>query len=272
MDGGGVHGLSFLSSTKGTLGGGKQQRRPPLGGGASRRGLQSREGPQGGGKGREAGAGKNPLGRNPEWIISADESLFSFRLNTLNRAPSDVYLHSLRANAGGGPRRRRSPSPGWGPPGSAGPPPPWAWRPGSGFSQPQPPLEEATPALREGKREEVQHREYIPVFCLQVDLTKWGQGGPACCVPRPHTRRLWRQLPFAPLVQCYPPPMDEDTDRRRVTHTATQQQRGAPERKGQTRASSSPCQRPASGLPWQGGAHPLRVPLGKLLFRALRIS
>ena len=51
-------------------------------------------------------AGENPPGRHPEWLISADESLFSFRLNTLNRAPSDVYLHSLRANVGGGPRRR----------------------------------------------------------------------------------------------------------------------------------------------------------------------
>lgn len=48
---------------------------------------------------------ENPPGKHPEWLISADESLFSFRLNTLNRAPSDVYLHSLRANAGGGPGR-----------------------------------------------------------------------------------------------------------------------------------------------------------------------
>lgn len=45
--------------------------------------------------------GENPPGRHPEWLISADESLFSFCLNTLNRAPSDVYLHSLRANAAG---------------------------------------------------------------------------------------------------------------------------------------------------------------------------
>lgn len=59
-------------------------------------GFQSPGGPPGG------GAGENPPGRHPEWLISADESLFSFRLNTLNRAPSDVYLHSLRANAGEG--------------------------------------------------------------------------------------------------------------------------------------------------------------------------
>lgn len=58
-------------------------------------------------QGPGGGAGENPLGRHPEWLISADESLFSFRLNTLNRAPSDVYLHSLRANAGGGPRLQR---------------------------------------------------------------------------------------------------------------------------------------------------------------------
>lgn len=83
--------------------------RPSLGLGKGR-GLQSLEGPRlggGGGTGWEAGAGENPPGRHPEWLISADESLFSFRLNTLNRAPSDVYLHSLRANAGGGPRRRQ---------------------------------------------------------------------------------------------------------------------------------------------------------------------
>lgn len=72
-----------------------------LGGGAS----NPKRGHRGGGAGREAGAGENPPGRHPEWLISADESLFSFRLNTLNRAPSDVYLHSLRANAGGGPKR-----------------------------------------------------------------------------------------------------------------------------------------------------------------------
>lgn len=58
-------------------------------------------------QGPGGGAGENPLGRPPEWLISANESLFSFRLNTLNRAPSDVYLHSLRANAGGGPRLQR---------------------------------------------------------------------------------------------------------------------------------------------------------------------
>lgn len=79
--------------------------RPSLGlvGGAS----NPKWGHRGGGAGREAGVGENPPGRHPEWLISADESLFSFRLNTLNRAPSDVYLHSLRANAGGGPRRRQ---------------------------------------------------------------------------------------------------------------------------------------------------------------------
>lgn len=82
-------------------------RLPSLGLRGGERGLQSQEEPPGGGAGREAGAGENPPGRHPEWLISADESLFSFRLNTLNRAPSDVYLHSLRANAGGGPRRRR---------------------------------------------------------------------------------------------------------------------------------------------------------------------
>lgn len=80
-----------------------------LGGG----GLQSQEGQQGDGTGQEAGEGENPPGRHPEWLISADESLFSFRLNTLNRAPSDVYLHSLRANVGGGPRQQR-PLLGWG--------------------------------------------------------------------------------------------------------------------------------------------------------------
>lgn len=90
---------------------------PPLralqgktGQGATRLGLRGgtstpKRGHSGGGTG--GGAGENPLGRHPEWLISADESLFSFRLNTLNRAPSDVYLHSLRANAGGGPRLQR---------------------------------------------------------------------------------------------------------------------------------------------------------------------
>lgn len=74
--------------------------------GAERRGLPIPRGATGGQRGPGGGAGENPPGRHPEWLISADESLFSFRLNTLNRAPSDVYLHSLRANAGGGPRRR----------------------------------------------------------------------------------------------------------------------------------------------------------------------
>lgn len=74
--------------------------------GAERRGLLIPRGATGGRRGPGGGAGENPPGRHPEWLISADESLFSFRLNTLNRAPSDVYLHSLRANAGGGPRRR----------------------------------------------------------------------------------------------------------------------------------------------------------------------
>lgn len=104
-----------------------------------RGGLQSQEGPQGGGAGREAGAGENPPGRHPEWLISADESLFSFRLNTLNRAPSDVYLHSLRANAGGGPRRRAGHTRAGGCRGSSAPPPRWE-RGGRlrGVSQPQP--------------------------------------------------------------------------------------------------------------------------------------
>lgn len=69
------------------------------------RGLQSPEGRHGGVAQARRQERENPPGKHPEWLISADESLFSFRLNTLNRAPSDVYLHSLRANAGGGPGR-----------------------------------------------------------------------------------------------------------------------------------------------------------------------
>lgn len=106
--------------------------------------------------GREAGAGENPLGRHPEWLISANESLFSFCLNTLNRAPSDVYLHSLRANVvgvggraqgidGGG---RARPLQGWGLPGSSRPPLQWGgwWGEGDGVSQTQPTWKMQPPA------------------------------------------------------------------------------------------------------------------------------
>lgn len=101
--GGGIHGPSSLPSPSWALRSGWQGRRPSLGGpgwgwweGAFNLKRGNRRW-----HGREAGAGENPLGRHLEWLISADESLFSFCLNTLNRAPSDVYLHSLRANVGG---------------------------------------------------------------------------------------------------------------------------------------------------------------------------
>lgn len=79
------------------------------------RGLQSPEGRHRGVAWARRQERENPPGKHPEWLISADESLFSFRLNTLNRAPSDVYLHSLRANAGGGPGPAAAgPLMGWG--------------------------------------------------------------------------------------------------------------------------------------------------------------
>lgn len=131
--------------------------------------------------GREAGAGENPPGRHPEWLISADESLFSFRLNTLNRAPSDVYLHSLRANAGGGPRRRQ---------GHAGPGAAGELRGSSAVGMavagrkgvfPGPsPLKGRSPGacVPPGGEERGQPRECIPAFWQQAERTGGDRGGP----------------------------------------------------------------------------------------------
>lgn len=135
----------------------------------------------GGGRGEEgrsgweAGAGENPPGRHPEWLISADESLFSFRLNTLNRAPSDVYLHSLRANAGGGPRRRQGHTRAGVLLGSSGAPRRRGWRVRGGeggFPDPALYREEALgPASFPEERREGQPGECIPAVWHQLEET-----------------------------------------------------------------------------------------------------
>lgn len=152
-------------------------------------GFQSQEGPQGGGGGPGGGAGENPPGRHPEWLISADESLFSFRLNTLNRAPSDVYLHSLRANAGGGLGRRwRGATPGLGLPGS------WGLRRGErGEEQVSP-----APALERGEGAAAQAVH----SCVQAPGGPGSRGVLGGCMATGHCPpapcRPWRRRSFAP--------------------------------------------------------------------------
>ena len=206
--------------------------------GAKGRGLPIPRGATGGRRGPGGGAGENPPGRHPEWLISADESLFSFRLNTLNRAPSDVYLHSLRANAGGGPRRRRRGPRGLGAAGKlhGGNGDGVVWE-RSGVSQSQPTWRTQPPAPREGRREQQ------PRVCIPASR-HWAGGDPGglfCCGPLSPTYMPASEAAALCAARCN---IILVVQLRRLTcsrsHTLPHNRgHGLPERRGLTRVSFS---------------------------------
>lgn len=151
-------------------------------------------------------------------------------------------MHSLRANAGGGPRRRRGRAraggcrprevPGLSPPGMA-------CGEGRGVSRTQPTWRIQPQALREGRTEQ---QGVHPVFSHQVGLASGDHRGQSCCHPR-----TCRALKVAALcmVQYYLCFMDEVFDILRVTHAATQHGTWVVPQRGGTPT----CQGPAASYP-----------------------
>lgn len=164
-------------------------------------------------------------------------------------------MHSLRANAGGGPRRRRRGPPGLGAAGKLrgrnGDRVVWEPR---GVSQSQPTWRTQPPAPAGAAAQGV----HSCVSALAPG--RWGSWGAVllwATVPHIHAS-LGGGCPLRSAMQYYPRCTAEDADMLEVTHTATQQGTWSPRKERPHPGQLLPTLKACSVLPWQGAA-PLGV-------------